>query len=73
MVENYWAIIHRYNLLVNEQKARPLACPDCGNEFVTMLGNDDGIILYCAFDDVRTQPGLTFFDDLKAVVGEHYV
>lgn len=68
-----WALIHRYNRLVNEGLAQPLVCPDCGTRVIPMLGVDDSLILWCQTDDKMFKPGLAFFSDIRAVVTEFYL
>jgi hypothetical protein len=68
-----WALIHRYNRLVNEGLARPFVCPDCGTVLVTMLGENDRVVLWCSGDDKTFSPGTAFFADVNAVVSEYYL
>jgi hypothetical protein len=68
-----WALIHRYNRLVNDGLARPFTCPDHGVELVFMLGDNDKIIMWCIDEDHNFTPGTAFFADVKAVVSEYYL
>jgi hypothetical protein len=67
-----WQILHTYNNLAAEGKAKPLTCPDDGMKLVPKIGYDDLPVLYCFVCDGVIHPGKDFWDQLTNVVKEHY-
>lgn len=70
---DYWQLIHRYRYLVNQGVARPLGCPDCGNEVTTLIGVDENPVLWCPYEDALYRTGTQFWADIRAVVTEHFM
>jgi hypothetical protein len=68
-----WSIFHNYRRLVIEGKAKPIECPDCSFVLVTQPDQDANPVLWCIRCDVRLIPGIDLYDQMKAIVGEHYV
>lgn len=68
---NNWQLFHTFRYLAGEGKVRPLTCPDCSQELVTMLGEDEEPVLYCAQENVYITPGLDLIAQVRAVVMEH--
>lgn len=68
-----WTAVKRFRTLVAEQKVAPITCPDCKKEYVWLIDPDDEPILYCATDDMTAYPGIIFWQEMTAVVKEHYL
>lgn len=62
---------HRYNRLVRRQLVKPLTCAQ-GHEYVLRATEDAEPVLYCAWCNSLTQPGLAEYNRIKAVVKEHF-
>jgi len=68
-----WSIFHNYRRLAQDGKAKPLTCPDCDNQLFTQADENNDPILWCIACDTKILPGLDMYDQIKAVVREHYV
>ena len=69
-----WQIWHKHRHLVNSDKANPLLCPDCQTNLVTRIYLDDySPWLYCCTCDSFKKPGLNLYNNVKAIVQEHYL
>lgn len=67
-----WEVFHRYRALVEDDKAKPILCPDCETTLITRIGLDDEPVLWC-YDCLATiRPGLDLLQRVRAVVTEHY-
>jgi hypothetical protein len=66
---NEFQLFHAYNRLVREGKAQPLTC-SCDTEYVTGLGYDDELILWCYTCDTKTRPGENTIARVRGAVGE---
>lgn len=66
-------IFHLYNRLAKAGKVKPLTCPNCETTLVTAFGEDDSPVLKCYGCGATIVPGLEAYDQMKAVVNEHYV
>lgn len=64
-------VFHRYNRLVRRGLAKPLTHA-CGQVYVTGFGVDDEPVLKCLYCDSVTVPGQRLYDDIRAVVKEHF-
>lgn len=69
---------HKYNRLVRQKRAQPLTC-SCNqatgvpNEYVLRATQDGEPVLYCAWCNSNTQPGLKMYDRIVATNKEFYV
>ena len=75
MEANKFKLIHTYNTLVESSDATAILCPDCFNPVVPIIDPDmdDPIpALYCPHCDTVIKPGIHFWDQVKAIVLEHY-
>lgn len=73
---NRWKLYHTYNLLVESGDAAEILCPDCLLPVFSIIDvetSDPTPALYCPACDSVLRPGLYFWDQIKAVVAEHYV
>lgn len=68
-----WTLLRRYQGLTRLGQALPLACANCDNDLVTMLGKDDEPVLWCPYCDNTFDPGSTFWADVTSVVNEHHL
>lgn len=66
-----WSIFHEYRHLSAQGKVKPLTCPDCDNDLITVLSDNDEPALWCFFCDTLIRPGLDVYDQIRAVVREH--
>jgi len=62
--------------LVDEDKARPLVCPDDQQELVSMIdsknpANEDPVF-WCPVCDSRYDLGINTWDQILAIVKEHH-
>lgn len=73
---NKWRIIHSYQNIVDDGNARPLRCPDDDAVLVSTMDIHDRSnpdpVLWCGACDKRIRPGLDVWDQITAVVKEHY-
>lgn len=73
---NKWRIIHSYQHIVDDGNALPLFCPDEGGVLISLLDTEDDTnedpVLWCPACDKKIRPGLEFWDQITAVVKEHY-
>jgi RNase P subunit RPR2 len=67
-----WSIFHNYRRLVKANKAKPLLCPNCNSELVTQPDKNAEPMLWCMECNNRLIPGLDLYDQIRAVVSEHY-
>ena len=72
-MEDKWTMIHRYNRLVNDGVTAPLVCPDCNTRLISMIGANDDPVLWCVVDNTRMTPGVSFWQDIRAVISEFYL
>lgn len=63
---------HQYNKLVRRGYVKPLACPICETEYVLRVSVDDDPVLQCFSCNTLTQPGIRLWDQVRAVVKEHF-
>lgn len=68
-----WSVFHNYRRLAQEGKAKFLRCPDCDGILVTQPDKKADPILWCIHCDTKILPGLDMYEQIKAVVSEHYV
>ena len=66
---NEFELFHAYNRLAREGKVPELKC-SCGTTYVTGLGHDEELILWCYTCDTKTHPGENTFARVKGAVGE---
>jgi hypothetical protein len=73
---NKFILVHTYQTLVDEDKARPLVCPDDQQELVATIDtvNDDNEdpVMWCVLCDSKYDFGTDTWDQIRAVVSEHY-
>lgn len=72
---NKFVLVHSYNKLVDDDKAKPLVCPDDQQELVSMIdadGNTDDPVMWCPLCDTKYRFGLDTWNQIEAVVKEHY-
>lgn len=62
---------HRYNKLVRRGMAKPLT-HGCGHEYTLRLSEDNDVVLQCTDCNTLVQPGLRLYNDVQAVVREHF-
>jgi len=65
-------VFHKYNRLVRRGMVKPLACQHCGTEYVLTIGDEDKPALRCFGCSVVVYPGLRMYEDIVAVVKEHF-
>lgn len=70
---NKWYYIHNYRRLAQEGRVQPLCCPDCGIPFTTRLDVNDEPKFQCIMCLKTITPGLDVWQQIKAVVDEHYI
>lgn len=63
---------HKYNRLVRRELVRPLTCPDCSFTYTLRATEDGEPVLQCFMCNTLVQPGLRLYNDVLAVVREHY-
>lgn len=66
-------LFHKYNRLVRRGLAPPLLCTYCHTQLITRLGKLDSVRLWCYTCQTYTIPGEQTCDDIRAIVGEHYI
>ena len=64
---------HKYNRLVRRGLAKPLRCPHCTNEFILGADPEGKPQLSCYYCNTLTLPGKNMYDNIRAVVSEHFV
>lgn len=73
---NKWILIHTYNNLVDDDKARPIVCPDDQQLLIpvidTVRDDNDDPVLWCPACNARHRPGIDVWDQIEAVVKEHH-
>ena len=62
---------HRYNRLVRQNKVKPLTCT-CGTAYTMRATEDAEPVLQCFMCNSLVQPGLKMYNDVQAVVKEHF-
>lgn len=70
---NKWYYIHNYRRLAQEGKVQPLSCPDDGTPLTSRIDVDDEPRLQCLTCFKIIRPGLDMWQQIKAVVDEHYI
>lgn len=63
---------HKYKTLARRGFVKPLACPHCNNEYTLRATEDGEPVLQCNFCNTLVQIGLSMYNDVVAVVKEHY-
>lgn len=63
---------HKYRHLASVGKVKPLTCPLCEGVYVLRATEDGDPVLQCFPCGTRTQPGLRLWENVQAVVKEHY-
>jgi hypothetical protein len=76
---NNWKLIHTYNILVADGKAKALLCPDSQDKLIVIIDplvdlnvNEPVPALRCFGCDTILRPGLDLWQQIRAVVAEHY-
>lgn len=64
-------IFHLYNRLVRRDMAEALACPTCEEVYV-LREKEDKPVLQCFGCQSLVEPGLTMWNEIQAVVKEHF-
>lgn len=64
---------HKYRRLVKRGIVKPLSCPDCNEEYTLRTTEDAEPVLQCCFCNTLVQPGLRLYNEVDAVVKEHFV
>lgn len=64
---------HRYNKLAKQGLVKPLACYTCRTTYILRVTEDDEPVLQCLLCDALIQPGLRLYQEICAVVKEHYL
>lgn len=64
---------HRYRRLVRRGLAKPLECPDCKEEYTLRTTEDGEPVLQCFYCGALVQPGLRLYNEVEAIVKEHFV
>jgi len=67
-----FALFHKYNKLVRRDLAPPLRCTTCNNPLVTGMGENDELVLNCLTCNSIIKPGIGIFDNVRAIVMEHF-
>lgn len=57
-------VFHDYARLARRGLVEPLACPHCGFEYVTRIGEGDEPVLQCFGCNSITKPGLALYENL---------
>lgn len=65
-------VFHRYRRLARRGIVEPLCCPDCQAEFVLRITEDDEPALQCFACATVVHPGGRLYNDIEAVVKEHF-
>lgn len=69
--EQIFKIFHRYNKLVRRQLVKPLT-HDCGQNYMTRIGDSDMLYLWCPACNVEVAPGMETINTVRSVVKEHF-
>lgn len=64
---------HRYRRLSKRGIVKPLSCPDCHEEYTLRASEAGDPVLQCFFCGTLVQPGLRLYNEVEAVVKEHFV
>lgn len=64
---------HKYNTLVRRGYAQPLLCYACNEPYVLTIDKDDSPALECYYCGGFILPGLRMYQDIVAVVKEHFI
>lgn len=63
---------HMYNRLVRRGFVKPLTCSYCEQPYTLRATHDAEPVLQCFTCNSLVQPGLNMYNDVKAVVKEHF-
>lgn len=63
---------HDYARLARRGLVEPLACPQCGFEYVTRFGLNDEPVLQCFGCNTLVKPGLALYNRLQEENKKHY-
>lgn len=63
---------HKYNTLVRRKLVKPLMCPDCQEPYTLRCTEDGDPVLQCFYCYSLVQPGLRLYNDVRAIVREHF-
>lgn len=63
-----WSMIHAHRELVDEGRANPILCPDCGAELVVKPNDDAEPVLKCQPCAVTYTPGKAVWDQMEKVL-----
>lgn len=63
---------HLYNRLVRRGLVKPLVCRHCDDPYVLRESEQGDPVLQCFACDALVQPGLTTWNNVRAVVKEHF-
>jgi len=70
---NKWEYVHAYRNLAEEGKVRFLSCPDCNENLISRIDEDEEPMFWCPICDTTIRPGLDMYDQIRAVVNEHRI
>lgn len=69
-----WNFVKRFRNILADGNAAQIACPNCGNDLIFMAEDvTDNPVLYCYMEGSTLKPGLNVWNQINAVVSEHYV
>ena len=63
---------HLYNRLVERGHVKALVCPHCDHAYTLRATEDAEPVLQCFWCNSLVQPGLNLYNDVVAVVKEHF-
>lgn len=75
---NKFILVHTYNNLVDDDKARPLVCRHCSDpqsELIPMIDaekNTDEPVMWCPRCDTRFHFGTDTWGQIESIVMEHH-